>query len=92
MYRIKWRIITNPLHSNFCNKQHTNTARELHKNYRKRGWFRVCKTIARSFQKPNALAMLIDPTFKVVLLWEDEVKLPINVINREINEYIPDPQ
>jgi hypothetical protein len=42
--------------------------------------------------KPNALAMFMDPSFKAILLLEDEVKLAIDLIEKEINEHIPDPQ
>jgi hypothetical protein len=42
--------------------------------------------------KPNALAMIMDPRFKAILLSEDEVKLTININEREIYKHIPDPQ
>jgi hypothetical protein len=34
----------------------------------------------------------MDPRFKAILLSEDEVKLAIHLIKKEINEHIPDPQ
>jgi hypothetical protein len=36
--------------------------------------------------------MLMDHTFKAILLSEDEINLAINLIDKEINEHIPEPQ
>jgi hypothetical protein len=33
----------------------------------------------------------MDPRYKAILLSEDQVKLAINLIEKEINEHIPDP-
>jgi hypothetical protein len=36
--------------------------------------------------------MLMDPIFKAILLSEDEVKLAINVTEKELYKYLPDSQ
>lgn len=42
--------------------------------------------------KPNALAMILDPKFKAILLSEDEVKLAISILEKEICKHVPEPQ
>lgn len=42
--------------------------------------------------KPNALAMILNPKFKAILLSEDEVKLAISILEREIYKHVPEPQ
>jgi hypothetical protein len=46
----------------------------------------------KKLQIPNARAMSMEPTFKTIQLLDDEVNLAINLIDKEINEHILEPQ